>query len=89
MNHELGTAMSDLGWRRRRPLLGAPGEAVGEDRRMKANTSKERTHSLLNQGLYYFDRLPGLREERARPLVARFDGLLRQHVTFREVFGFI
>jgi hypothetical protein len=70
-------------------LLGAAGEAVGEDRRMKANTSKERTHSLLNQGLYYFDRLPGLREERARPLVAKFDELLRQHSTFREIFGLI
>lgn len=70
-------------------LLGAAGEAVGEDRRMKANTSKERTHSLLNQGLYYFDRLPGLREERARPLVAKFDELLRQHATFREIFGLI
>jgi hypothetical protein len=70
-------------------LLGAAGEAVGEDRRMKANTSKERTHSLLNQGLFYFDRLPGLRDERARPLVAKFDELLLQHSTFREIFGLI
>jgi hypothetical protein len=70
-------------------LLGAAGEAVGEDRRMKANTSKERTHSLLNQGLYYFDRLPGLREERSRPLMAKFDELLRQHATFREFSGLI
>ncbi len=30
--------------------------------RGKANTSKERAHSLLNQGLFYFDRLPGMRE---------------------------
>ncbi len=70
-------------------LLGAAGEAVGEDRRMKANTSKERTHSLLNQGLFYFDCLPGMRHERARPLMAKFDELLRQHATFREVFGLI
>ncbi len=56
-------------------LLGAAGEAVGEDRRMKANTSKERTHSLLNQGLFYFDCLPGMREERAKPLMAKFDEL--------------
>jgi hypothetical protein len=60
-------------------LLGAAGEAVGEDRRMKANTSKERTHSLLNQGLFYFDCLPGMRDERARPLMQKFDELLRQH----------
>ena len=70
-------------------LLGAAGEAVGEDRRMRANTSTARAHSLLNQGLYYFDRLPGLCEERARPLVAKFDELLRQHATFRELFGLI
>ncbi len=70
-------------------LLGAAGEAVGEDRRMKANTSKERTHSLLNQGLFYFDCLPGMREERAKPLMAKFDELLRQHATFREIFGLI
>jgi len=70
-------------------LLGAAGEAVGEDRMMKANTSKQRTHSLLNQGLYYFARLPGLREERARALMQKFDELIRQHATFREVFGLI
>jgi hypothetical protein len=35
--------------------LGAAGVAVGEGRRMMANTSKERAHSLLNQGLFYFD----------------------------------
>lgn len=70
-------------------LLGAAGEAVGEDRRMKANTSKERTHSLLNQGLFYFDCLPGMTEERARPLMQKFDELIRQQATFREVFGLI
>ncbi len=70
-------------------LLGAAGEAVGEDRRMKANTSKERTHSLLNQGLFYFDCLPGMRDERARHLMAKFDELVRQHATFREMFGLI
>jgi hypothetical protein len=56
---------------------------------MKANTSKERTHSLVNQGLFYFDCLPGMREERARPLMQKFDELVRQQATFREVFGLI
>jgi hypothetical protein len=70
-------------------LLGAAGEAVGEDRRMRANTSKERAHSLLNQGLFYFDCLPGMRDERARPLMQKFDELIRQHATFREMFGLI
>ena len=70
-------------------LLGAAGEAVGEDRRMRANTSKERAHSLLNQGLFYFDCLPNMRDERAKPLMAKFDELVHQHATFREVFGLI
>jgi len=70
-------------------LLGAAGEAVGEDRRMRANTSKERAHSLLNQGLFYFDCLLNMRDERAKPLMAKFDELLRQHATIREVFGLI
>ncbi len=56
---------------------------------MKASTSKERTHSLLNQGLFYFDCLLNRRDERARPLMAKFDELIRQHATFREVFGLI
>jgi hypothetical protein len=70
-------------------LLGAAGEAVGEDRRMRANTSKERAHSLLNQGLFYFDSLLDRRAERAKPPMAKFDELLRQHATFGEIFGLL
>jgi hypothetical protein len=70
-------------------LLGAAGEAVGLDRRMKANTSKERTHSLLNQGIFYFDWLLTMRDERARPLVQAFDELVRNQATFREMLGVI
>jgi len=70
-------------------LLGAAGEAIGMDRRMKANTSKERSHSLLNQGLFYCDCLLNMRDERAGPLMLKFDELVRQQATFREVFGLI
>jgi len=70
-------------------LLGAAGEAVGLDRRMKANTSKERTHSLLNQGLFYFDWLLTMRDERARPLMQAFDELVRSQATFCEMLGVI
>jgi hypothetical protein len=70
-------------------LLGAAGEACGLDMRMKANTVKTRTHSLLNQGLFYFDWLLTMRDERARPLMQKFDELIREQVTFREVFGLI
>lgn len=70
-------------------LLGAAGESLGLDMKMKANTVKTRTHSLLNQGLFYFDCLYNMREERARPLMQRFDELLRQHAATREIFGLI
>jgi len=56
-------------------LLGAAGESLGLDMKMKANTVKTRTHSLLNQGLFYFDCLLNMRDERARPLMQRFDEL--------------
>ena len=56
---------------------------------MQADSSKERTHSLLNQGRFYFDCLPVMREERAKPLMAKFDELVRQHATSREIFGLI
>jgi hypothetical protein len=70
-------------------LLGAAGEAIGLDRLMKANTVKTRTHSLLNQGLFYFDWLLTMRNERARPLMQRFDELIRQQASFREIFGIL
>jgi hypothetical protein len=70
-------------------LLGAAGESLGLDMKMKANTVKTRTHSLLNQGLFYFDCLLNMREERAKPLMQRFDELLRQHAATREIFGLI
>ena len=70
-------------------LLGAAGESLGLDMKMKANTVKTRTHSLLNQGLFYFDSLLNMRAERARPLMLRFDELLHQHAATREIFGLI
>jgi hypothetical protein len=70
-------------------LLGAAGEAIGLDRLMKANTVKTRTHSLFNQGLFYFDWLLTMRDERARPLMQKFEELVHQQATFREIFGLI
>jgi len=70
-------------------LLGAAGEACGLDMRMKANTVKTRTHSLLNQGLFYFDWLVTMREVWARPLMQKFDELVREQPSFREIFGLL
>ena len=35
-------------------LLGAAGEALGYDRHLKANTAKQRTHSLFRQGCMHY-----------------------------------
>lgn len=70
-------------------LLGAAGEAIGLDRMMKANTVKTRTHSLLNQGLFYFEWLATMSGDRALLLTQKFDELIRQQATFREVFGLV
>jgi hypothetical protein len=70
-------------------LLGAAGEAVGLDRRLKANTSKKRQHSLFFQGTYYYGALPNMKVEQFEPLVAKFGELLAQQRVFTEIFGLI
>jgi hypothetical protein len=70
-------------------LLGAASESIGYDRRLKANTSKARTHSLFFQGCYYYEALPNMRRERALPLLSAFDKMLREHPLFTGVFGVI
>ena len=70
-------------------LLGAAGEATGLDRRLKANTSKKRTHSLIFQGTYYYGALPNMREEQFQPLMAKFGEMLQQLAFFRQAFGLV
>ena len=70
-------------------LLGAAGESLGEDRMLKANTSKQRTHSLLRQGTYYFQALLTWPEARSARLLARFGLLLSQHPFTRHVFAIV
>lgn len=70
-------------------LLGAAGEATGLDMMFKANTSKQRTHSLFRQGCMYYDFLSTMREEWAVPLLAEFERLLAEHQLTREVLGIV
>lgn len=70
-------------------LLGAAGEATGLDMRFKANTSKKRQHSLFRQGIMYYDCLVGMRDEWTRPLMEKFEKILQEHSTLREILGFI
>jgi Transposase DDE domain len=70
-------------------LLGAACEETGLDKKLKANTSKNRTHSLFRQGTYWYRCIPTMREEWARPLIAAYDRIVREHAFFREIFGVI
>jgi hypothetical protein len=70
-------------------LLGAAGESMGLDRMLKVNTAKYRTHSLFNQGTYYYQALATWPEERCIQLLLRFGELLAQQAWCREIFGMV
>jgi hypothetical protein len=70
-------------------LLGAASEEVGLDRKLKANTVKHRTVSLFNQGWYWFQAIPNMREEWLRPLMEAFGRIVREQAVCREIFGVI
>jgi hypothetical protein len=70
-------------------LLGAASEDCGHDRMLKTNTAKHRTMSLYNQGAYWFECLPTMREDWLRPLMESFDRILRDHAIGRQILGVI
>src|SRR5664280_919009 len=67
-------------------LLGAAGEALGYDRHLKSNTSKQRTHSLFRQGAMLYKLIPTMPEPRLRPLVERFGAMLLEIPAFAGVY---
>ena len=68
-------------------LLGAAGESLGMDRQLRTSTAKRRVHSLFRQGCLLYDLIPNMPEARLRPLVERYEEILRQNVTFAGAFG--
>ena len=70
-------------------LLGAAGEALGYDRHLKSNTSKQRTHSLFRQGAMLYELIPTMPEPRLRPLIERFGSMLLKIPMFAGVYGTI
>jgi hypothetical protein len=70
-------------------LLGAAAEEVGLDRKLKANTVKRRTTSLFNQGWYWYQAIPNMREEWLQPLMEAFGRIVREQAVCREIFGII
>jgi len=68
-------------------LLGAAGERCGLDRTLKSNTSKTRTLSLYNQGCYWYNAIPNMREERLVSLMLAYGEVLKEHEVCRELLG--
>jgi hypothetical protein len=68
-------------------LLGAAGEALGYDRYLKSNTSKQRTHSLFRQGCMLYELIPTMPEPRLMPLIDRFAAMLTELPVFADTFG--
>ena len=68
-------------------ILGAAGGSLGMDRQLRTSTAKRRVHSLFRQGCLLFDLVPNMPDQRLRPLIERYQELLRQNRTFSEAFG--
>lgn len=66
-------------------VLGAAGEAIGFDRYLKVNTVKTRTHSLIRQGLYYYEYFPNFKPEQKELLLNKFQELLSQQMIWKEI----
>ena len=58
-------------------LLGAAGESLGMDRQLRTSTAKRRVHSLFRQGCLLYDLIPNMPDQRLRPLIERYQELLR------------
>ena len=70
-------------------VLGAAGESLGMDRLLRTSTVKRRVHSLFRQGCLLYDLIPNMSQERLRPLIVRYQDLLRQNATFADAFGLV
>ena len=67
-------------------LLGAAGESIGFDRKLKVNTVKTRTHCLLRQGIFYYKFFPNFKEEEKSRLLFAFNDLLEQQSVWKNLF---
>ena len=67
-------------------LLGAAGERIGFDRKLKVNTVKTRTHSLLRQGIFYYKSFCNFKETEKANLLAAFNNLLERQPIWKKLF---
>jgi hypothetical protein len=67
-------------------LLGAAGESIGFDKKLKVNTVKTRTHSLLRQGMFYFKFFHNFKEPEQIHLLMALQQLLEQKPLWNSLF---
>ena len=67
-------------------LLGAAGESIGFDRKLKVNTVKTRTHSLLRQGMFYYKFLKNFTQEEYSKLLDTFNTFLENQSFWKGLF---
>ncbi len=70
-------------------LLGAAGEHVGYDRLLKANTVKQRTHSLFRQGWMIYELLPTMPKKWLVLIMQKYSAMLREQRTWRAMLGLV
>jgi len=67
-------------------LLGAAGEGIGFDKKLKVNTVKTRTHSLLNQGIFYYKCFNGFKVDEQEKILTAFNELLAEQPIWTCLF---
>ena len=58
-------------------------------RGLEPNTSKKRSLSLFNQGCYWFEAPPNMREDRVELLMTAFGEIVREHHAIRSALGIL
>ena len=67
-------------------LLGAAGEEIGFDKKLKVNTVKTRTHSLLNQGIFYYKCFNNFKVDEQEKILTAFNVLLAGQPIWTDLF---
>ena len=67
-------------------ILGAAGESIGFDRKLKVNTVKTRTNSLLNQGIFYYKFFNNFKDDEQSKLLTAFNELLEKQPYWVDLF---
>jgi len=67
-------------------ILGAAGESLGFDRLLKVNTVKTRTHSLIRQGMFYYDFFDNFSPQDKQILLDKFQELLQAQRLWNDIF---